>query len=168
MRNVKEDFDKKINYFKHKILLNKEHIDMRIELINKYARIYKIDCNELYGISLLEHINRGRCTIKILEKIAIKFFVHKAIKLDLSIGIAQIKISTARQFYPDCNIKKLSRKLLTEEFNIHLCAQIISEYYSLPDKNNMLLGLVKTIDNPSITLYYLFLKWIKKESLISK
>lgn len=131
-RNI--NLDKKLNYFKHKIILNKSFIDRKISIIDKYAYIYNLDRRELYGILLLEHVNRGSWITKLIERIALRFFTNYAVKLDLSIGIAQVKISTAKQFYPKCDMKIIGRKLLTDEFNIHICAQIINDYYLLPDK----------------------------------
>lgn len=163
--------DKKISYFKHKAVLNKKCIDQRIDKINKYASIYNLDWRELYGILLLEYVNRGSWITRNTERVVVSLFTQSAINLDLSIGIAQIKISTAKKFYPDSDIKIIAKKLLVDEFNIHLCAQIINKYYLSPHKNNKLLGLVKqyttgnknTKENLSIAIYYTLLKWIIDE-----
>ncbi|MDO6448995.1 hypothetical protein [Oceanobacillus profundus] len=168
---IQTRLDKKITYFKHKAILNKKYIDRRIDIIDKYASTYYLDRNELYGILLLEYLNRGSWITRNTERVFVSLFTRSAINLDLSIGIAQIKISTAKKFYPSSDFKTLAKKLLIDEFNIHLCAQIMNKYYLSPQKNNKLLGLVKQYttgnknakENLSIYIYYKLLKWIIEE-----
>src|SRR5699024_6752786 len=93
--------EKKIFYFKYRIMRKKKYIDSRIELVNKYSHIYSIDRRELYAVLLLEYVNRGHWLTRWIEKLIVNLFTSIAIRIDLSIGIAQIKISTAKQFYPD-------------------------------------------------------------------
>jgi hypothetical protein len=144
-------------------------MENQIESIIKHSNYYKIDPNELYGILMLEHINRGNSLNRSIERLLVKFFISFPIKLDLSVGISQIRISTAKQFYPNIETKTLTRKLMTDGFNIRVCAQIINHFYSISTEENRLLGLVKyyttgsihTKNNRSIIIYYLLLKWIK-------
>lgn len=168
---------KKVSYFQYKVLENKKHIDKRLYLIDQYTQRYNLNRSELYGILLLEYVNRGGGITKFLEKIVTLFVPRVAVRLNLSLGIAQIKISTAKKFYPEYNARIIAKKLIMdEEFNIGVCAQIINNYYNSPDKLYTLLGLVKEYttgkrdskENISITMYYILLKWIIEENLVSK
>lgn len=167
--------DNKITYFKYKVMLKKKHIDKKIALIKKHANTYRIDHNELYAILVLEHVNRGSFITRFMEKIVVTFLTNIAVKFDLSIGIAQIKISTAKKIYPDSKYQSIARKLLNDDFNICMCAKIIKEYHLSPLEDNTLLGLVKnyltgnvnTKLNTSIIIYYELMKWIVENSIIS-
>ncbi|CAM4239221.1 hypothetical protein [Lacicoccus alkaliphilus] len=166
----------KLEYYKHKILINKAFIDKRLSLIDKYSKMNEINREELYGILLIEHINRGKLLTKIIERCAVKFLISKAVQLDLSLGIGQIKISTARLYCRDKDNKAMAKELLKDEFNINVAAQIICDYHTKFDEQNQLLGLVKYYtmgdithkSNRNIILYYKLLRWIIKEGLIEK
>src|SRR5699024_4692211 len=104
--------EKKIFYFKYRIMRKKKFIDSRIDLVNKYSHIYNIDRRELYAILLLEYVNRGHWLTRSIEKLIVNLFTNIAIRLDFSIGVAQIKISTAKQFYPDSETMIIAKRLL--------------------------------------------------------
>lgn len=166
----------KLEYFKHKILIKKAFIDKRLAIIDECAKINKINREELYGILLIEHINRGKLITRIIERCAVKFLIYKSIQLDLSLGIGQIKISTAKIYCPNKDGKTVAKELLRDEFNINIAAQIIHDYHRRFYGRNQLLGLVKYYttgnstheSNKIIILYHKLLKWIMEEDLIER
>lgn len=119
-----DTFQTEIEALKETVLTERESIDyFRYEIIAA-AQKYQINPNLLYGILLLEHINRGSYYIRILENFLCRFLSRLAIKLDISVGIGQIKLSSAEKGL------KISRVLLVKDilepkFNINACASYI-------------------------------------------
>jgi len=171
-------FKKKIKYYKYKMKSNMYLFNNHFNYIEKISKTYNVDSHLLYYILLIEWINRGNWLTKSSEKILVKLFINKVIKYDISIGIGQIKVSTAQFFLRHGDNRNIARNLLIDEFNIEVCAKIISSYYHSIHKSDDkgLLGLVKqyTTGNDSskvniqIIIYYSLLKWAFKESLLSK
>jgi|SRR5699024_4569023 len=161
---------KKISHFKQKAIISKDLGENRMNAIDKYSDLYNIEWIELYGMVLIEYLNRGKLVIRFIEKSAVYLCTKKVIKKDYSIGIAQIKISTAKRFCSKKEDRKIAKRLLNDKFNISISAQVIREYYLSPDNKNKILGLVKHYTtgnsnskmNSTIFIYYKILKWVIK------
>lgn len=102
-------------------------------MINEYC--YEIQsASEKYGISqnilkyllILEYIYRGQWYIRLIERVICRFsiFYSFAIRRDLSMGMAQIKISTAKELIK-CNPRSFIPKMCDPAFSIDLCAAYI-------------------------------------------
>lgn len=90
----------------------------------------------LKTIVLLEHIHRGKWYYKIGEWLVCKLIPLFAIKRDFSVGIAQIKISTAKDLLQK-SPTKFTSKLVDTEFNLEVCAMLLkklkADYHQLQD-----------------------------------
>ena len=106
---------------------------------------YEIEkiCNEngieeglLKTIINLEYIYRGRWYNWLGELLACKMFPKIAIKKDLSVGLTQIRISTAKKVLKMAP-NKFVKNLMEPEFNIKVCTkllnQIINDYETSQD-----------------------------------
>lgn len=60
------------------------------------------------------------------EKILCRYFPGFARKLDISIGLAQLKISTVKHITGE-PVKAFIMKLFDEKYNIEICAQYLAE-----------------------------------------
>lgn len=92
--------------------------------IEGYSARHNINQSLLEGIVLLEYINRHNTFHRIGESILCKWFQQTAIRLDLSVGLCQIKISTAallNRLPPERYIKRL----LNPRYSIRMCAKYI-------------------------------------------
>lgn len=89
-----------------------------------YSDRYNIDSEILFAIIVAEQSNRGDILTRILEKIAaiyVNFY-----KLDPSLGLAQIKVSTAQSVIKH-PVRNIAWKLTTASFNIDCLSRIIKE-----------------------------------------
>ena len=130
----------RIEYFEAELYLIKKAINMQtpriegnIHEINKCAEKYNIDPELLKCILSLENYYR------ILEWLGCKIFKKTSIKHDLSIGLGQIKISTAKKLLKQ-NPKFFIHKLIYDDFNIELSAKYIRY-------------LIDTYNSESISVY---------------
>lgn len=107
--------------------INTDHpaIEKNKYIIDNVAKENNISVDLLNTIIKLELIYRGDVSIYIAEKILCKFFRKFAIKKDISVGIAQIKISTAQKVLRQ-NPEKIVENLLDDEFNISVCGKILN------------------------------------------
>ena len=74
----------------------------------------------------LEIFYRGRIYNRILEKIICRFFPKIAIKKNISVGIAQIRISTAEDILRK-DASSFLGEICNDEFNIKICAKLIKK-----------------------------------------
>lgn len=170
-------YKRKVNYYQSKILKKKKKIDKQTTYIFKISKEYLIDPNQLYGILLIEQVNRGGWIIKIIEMLFVKLF-YNIVPKDISIGIAQVRISTAKFYLPNFKSREIANILLEDRINIRIAAKIIRTYYDTqkPKNNSGLIHLVNyyttgdvyTPEDDSIKVYSLLLKWIIDCDLIRK
>lgn len=168
---------KKIAYYKCQISRDKETFVRYRPLIITTAKYWNLNPNILFGILLIENVNRGNKILRFAERIAVVNMPKVIINRDASIGIAQIKISTALK-YTKCYTKYDVAKLLLKDcFSIRICSMIINEYFNTAtSSSNKILELVNyyttgkkyTEINDSIYIYYKLLNWIIDSNLIEE
>lgn len=104
--------------------MESSYIDLFQNEINRYSEKYKINKWLLKSVLQLEQLNRGSFLLSVYERILCYIFPAIAIKKDLSIGLAQLKISTAVQVL-EKNPQSILKKLFDPEFNIRVCAKYL-------------------------------------------
>lgn len=129
--------------------LNQEcpKIKNNIYLIDNVAREKNININLITTILKLELFYRNRFYYYFLEKFLCRFLSKVAINKDISVGIAQIKISTAQKLLHQ-NPNKFIKNITNDDFNIQLCAHYIRD---LIDEYNY---KIKTNDSFIKNIYY--------------
>jgi len=174
-RKIRNWNENKFQYYKYKVRLRKTFIDDKLSYIIECSNLHEINPKLLYGVLLIEYVNRGNWRTRTIESVLVKYFIHTAVKLDMSIGIGQIRISTAKQFLTDVDSPNMGRKLLEDKFSIEVCARILSHYIHITrHAENPLLDIVKfyttgknlSESNASIELYYSLLKWILEGTIL--
>lgn len=134
-----DTFHEDLKIVKYQLKLEYPLIETYCYEINKAAKKNNINVNLLKTILTLEYINRGQCYNRLIETILCKYFPSIAIRKDISVGLAQIKISTAKDVLQR-NPFRFVKKLVVTEFNISVCAKylkkIINEYYKDTNQAN--------------------------------
>lgn len=92
--------------------------------IEKYAEENNIPKELLEGILCLEYTNRGSIFNRILERFMVKISKRFVITKDFSIGLAQIKPSTAKALLKKSPYEFID-KMLNNDFSIQLCAKLL-------------------------------------------
>lgn len=158
---------KKMNnkYLYYKGLLITLEINLRKfkEIIINELKGTDIDPNIVYGILLIEFANRSNSINKISEKFICWFFPNFAIKRNLSIGLTQIKISTAKLFI-DLDDTKIIQLLCNDKDNIIICTKyvkwIFNKFSLEKSELNYQIFVISNIYNSGTMRNYL-LPWIK-------
>lgn len=126
----------------------------------------------LFSIIVIEKMNRGDLITHTLEKMLVKLAPYFVVKKDLSIGLCQIRISSAKQVR---NIPEgfLIRKLMNPLFSIETMSKLINLF--IEKNNSEFYDIIYIINkyttgesNPYITkelsIYQDLVEWaIKKE-----
>lgn len=133
-----DTFLEEVYILEHQLNMECPSIEKNKYFIDRVARENDISTVLLETILRLEVFYRGRVYNTILEKCACTFCSKLAIKKNISVGIAQIKISTAKEILRE-NPEHFVKKLCDDELNIEICAKllksIINEYDDLRIKN---------------------------------
>lgn len=168
---------KRIFIYQNKILLNNKKIIKHEEAIKLASSKYHVDIDILYNILLIEYTNRGDFFTRNIERLLAKYCSAILVNRDASVGIGQIKISTAKELFPQENEKTVLKNLLKNDFNITVCAILIGKYtdYLKKEQKNNLFNLVKLYTtgsinsdiNLSLITYYKLLKWAINKNLMS-
>lgn len=145
-------------------------------IIEHEAIINNLNVNLLFGFIILEQINRGNIIQRIIEYLIVYLVPQVVIKRDMSLGLAQIKLSTAQKIYPYELDRVLIRNLINEDFNISTCAKLLCSIISNIGININLLILTKNYLtgnsysdlNNTIILYHNLLYWSVKQQLFDK
>lgn len=155
--------------YKNKLLHNAYRTNREIlSSIETNSRIYSVDPEIVFSIVLIESVSRGNFFLRSIEKMAGMLFPNILIKLDVSLGIGQIRISTARNLCNQTNNKQIIKLLLDFESNISLISKLVSIYIEdcRVDKNTIksivkmyTTGNKDTVDNVQITVYYMLVSW---------
>lgn len=102
-------------------------------VIERVSRKYNLHVQWLQSILKMERYYRDNSSNRIAEYLLCSWFPNYAIKMDISLGAAQIRISTAQKLLeqnPDFFIRKMWR----DDYNIDLCAQylrsLINDYFA--------------------------------------
>ena len=129
-----DTFVEEVYIIEHQLGMNNYLIEKNKFVIDKVARENDINTILLETILKLEIFYRGRMYNKILEKMVCRFFPKIAIKKNVSVGIAQIKISTAETILRE-NAFDFIKKICNDKFNIELCAKLIKKVIDEYDDN---------------------------------
>ncbi len=129
-----------IQSFREELRILNYQMDFETYITDLYEYEIKSVCERndistdlLNTIIKLEYIHRGKWYYNLFEKIISKFFTNVAIKKDISIGISQIKISTAKEVL-EKSPTKFVKKLADIDFNLEVCGKLlnilIEDYYN--------------------------------------
>jgi hypothetical protein len=105
-------------------------------LIADASKLYNLNPTMIKYLFILVHDHRGGWYYKLGEYILCYFFPKIAVRLDISVGIAQIKISLAQKYYNQPP-RTFLRKLLTPQNQVDLCSRYFRDIYDeyLIEKN---------------------------------
>ena len=95
-------------------------------IIEKVAKENDINVTLLETILRLEIFYRGREYNKLLEKFICQYCSSVAIKKDISVGIGQIKISTAEKVLRTDAVNFI-KQICKDEINIEICGKFLKE-----------------------------------------
>ena len=131
----------RVDTFREEVYICEKQLNMDYTSIN--LNKYKIDdvamdndinIELIETIIKLECLYRERLYYRFVENVLTKYFSKYAIRKDISVGIAQIKISTAQKMLRQ-NPNLFIKKICNDEINIELCGKyiksIIDEYFYL-------------------------------------
>lgn len=162
-----------------KIYYRAVNLQKYIHTIKRAATRNKIDPNLLLGIISIESANRNG--VSFIENLLVKVFPYLVVKLDISIGISQLKVSTIlRELDLKTTKMFLVKNLINPTFNICLCGKLLKHYSKQEhnDKNKFdhVLSLVKLYTTgknngenyPWIILYSIILMKILQDNLFDK
>lgn len=174
MRKVKKlhMINQKVSYYEklafHEItILPKSNIYS----IKQYAKKYNLNPNLILAFVIIEKLNRGHIVQIYTEKLIAAFWPKLLIYLDASLGIGQLKISTAKKILSINDNTSVIKYLLDSDKNIEIMAKLI-KCYNRSDNTQNLEYLVKLYTtgnkfanwNTSINIYYqLFCKIVAKQ-----
>lgn len=100
------------------------YIDSYENEIEKYSKENNIPKQLLYSVLCLEYTNRSSVFYKWIEKLLVKTFKGIVVKKDISIGLAQIKPSTAKEVLKESPYEFID-KMLGNVFSVELCAKLL-------------------------------------------
>lgn len=92
--------------------------------IQKYSKENNIPYELLHTILCLEYANRSSYGYKFIENVLVKFFKNTVVKMDISIGLSQIKPSTAKELLKKSPYEFLD-DMMNNDFSIQLCAKLL-------------------------------------------
>ncbi len=122
-----------IDTFLEEVRILKSQLEVENDILNSYKYEIERICNEngidvmlLKTIVNLEYIFRGRWYIWLGELLVCKVFPKIAIKKDLSVGLTQIRISTAKDVLRMAP-NKFVKNLIEPEFNMNVCAELLKQ-----------------------------------------
>ncbi|PEF81434.1 hypothetical protein [Bacillus toyonensis] len=155
--------------YKNKLLHHAYRTNRKIlSSIETTSKINSVDPEIIFSIILIESVSRGNFFMRSIEKIAGMVFPNILIRLDVSLGIGQIRISTARELCNLTNNKQIIKLLLDFESNISLISKLVSIYVEdCRFDKNPIKSIVKmyttgnkdTVDNVQSTVYYMLVSW---------
>lgn len=122
-----------IDSFNEKLLILNEQLQIDSDITKYYKYEVEEECEKNYvpptllmTIIQLEVLNRGTWFYRNIEKLVCRFAPKYAAKKDFSIGLTQIKISTAQEIIrksPDTFLMKM----FDDRFNIMLCSKLLKK-----------------------------------------
>jgi hypothetical protein len=128
------------------------------DFVKNVSEKYNINFYILKSIIVIEKINRWNLYNRFVE-ILLAYLIPKVIVVaDFSIGLCQIKPSTAKKVYKTINNDNIIKLLINPYTNIHICAKIIHEMKAENLEEIVLLYLTGTknkkyLDDISIKYY---------------
>lgn len=134
-----DTFVEEVYILEHQLNMESTKIEKNKYLIDKMARENDINVILLETILRLEIFYRGRVYNKFLEKCLCKYFSKIAIKKNVSVGLAQIRISTAGDVLKE-NPYHFIKEICDDNLNIEVCAKLlkilINKYEDMCSKNS--------------------------------
>ena len=119
-----DTFIEEVYILEHQLNMECPQIEKNNYLIDRVARENDISTALLETILRLEVFYRGRVYNKILEKLVCIFLSKLAIKKDISVGIAQIRISTAKEILRE-NPEHFIKRICEDSLNIEVCGKLL-------------------------------------------
>lgn len=119
-----DSYREELYILENQLNMKNYYIEKNKIIIDSVARKYDINIDILEAILKLEIFYRRRLFYPIFEKILCKYFSNYAIKKDISVGIAQIKISTAEKIL-NKDSREFIKKICYDDMNIDVCARLI-------------------------------------------
>ena len=136
-----DTFHEEVEILENQLTIPNRVVERNKYIINDIAKENNISYELLAYIIRFEDLYRGALINKILENLVVKFDKNRAIKKDYSIGICQIKISTAQKVLRDTPFNFIDN-LMKEDYNIDLCGKylksLINEYNIGKETNDYL------------------------------
>lgn len=179
MRRIKEPpiVNQKVSYYEKLAFYKITTLPKsNIYSIKQNGKKYNVNPNFILAFVIIEKLNRGHFLQTYIEKLIAAFYPKLLVYLDASLGIGQIKISTAKKILSiDDNILVI-KYLLNSNENIEILARFI-KCYNNPDNNQNIENLVKLYTtgnelsdwNTSISIYYqIFCKIVAKHIFASE
>lgn len=165
-----DTFLEEVYILEHQLNMKCSLVEKNKFLIDKVARENDINVILLETILRLEIFYRGRLYNRVLEKIICRYFSWIAIKKDITVGIAQIKISTAEKVLRESS-QSFIKKICDDTLNIEICAKLlknlINQYGDMIERNSYNCGNYKDIYDYIACEYLGSFAWKKdKVSLI--
>lgn len=115
-----------IYILEHQLNMECQVIEKNKYIIEKVAKENDINVTLLETILRLEIFYRGREYNKLLEKFICQYCSSVAIKKDISVGIGQIKISTAEKVLRTDAVNFI-KQICKDEINIEICGKFLKE-----------------------------------------
>lgn len=139
-------------------------------LIKELSIKMRISSELLFAIASIEKFNRGGIVNTFVENLLCISFPNFVIKSDLSIGICQIKISTAKKHLKGEACLITPKMLISSKTNLLVCAKILSSY-NTSDFDKIVYKYICKENGAKTKEYYIYLellKWSVQNQLFSK
>lgn len=119
-----DTFVEEVYILEHQLNMEYPLIEENKFIIEKTARDNDISVVLLETVLRLEIFYRGRMYNRMIEKFVCRFFPRIAIKKNISVGVAQIRISTAEEVLRE-NPFHFIKKICNDKLNIEICARLL-------------------------------------------
>jgi hypothetical protein len=164
--------DAKLSYYKPCLHSASQTLARQARAVAEAAAEEGVDPELLFAVLVLEQISRGGLP-RLLERLVAKLWPGWLERRDCSLGLPQIRISTAQQVV--CVSKReIIRAMMDDGRSIRVCAQLLRRYedehglHSLPAKERFtsfaklyLTGRIDTPIHPRIDIYARLLAYAK-------
>lgn len=121
-----DTFIEEVYILEHQLNMECIPIERNKYLIDRVARENDINVLLLETILRLEIFYRDRLYNRILEKCICNYFSEIAIKKNISVGLAQIRILTAAEILKE-NPRSFIKKICDDDLNIEVCAKLLKK-----------------------------------------
>lgn len=118
-----------IKFYKMKYIDQCEKVSQNFLLVIKEkAEKYNLNAELLFAIIMLEKMSRDNIITQLLEKLTFYFLPIYLIKKNTSIGVGQVKITTAKEVLSNISNYDILRKLMNFNTNLDVVAKLIFKY----------------------------------------
>lgn len=148
-----DTFEGDLRILENRIGLEHEIINDNSKFIQAAAKKYNIPEKLLFIVLSIEHVNRDIAVVRIVEWLICRISPMLALKMKLSVGIAQLSIPTVKSLTGD-PVKTFVMKLFDDEYSIHICARylsaLINTYFNTPNAEKLVLKEYEIYESPNI------------------